>query len=611
MSKKNHHQKKLLTKFFIFIIILCLLVISFFLFFYPYTTTHESDGLYTDLYQHIFIDNKKIIKKINQDLKSSPLKPKLSHLFLSLSDGQSQAIVFKGEGKSFIKAWESAVKKAQDYSSAHQYQPIWLKADLVNYVEQINYKMFNYRINQSGNHEFFRYGLSLDSDLNTAFLEGEINANQLISYRSTRELNYEAVNQYLQVRSQYDHSTFSPLNQYPTEIYFFSSQGFFCDQNQCHNLFSNPEMQSYGRREGDYLNADRVQEIAALASDQLANSIKENGQFVYGWQLSHRLISGYNVVRHAGATWGLLNQYRLTPKPQLLAKIELALSYLEKQIVYQDLQTAYVVEYSEKEIKLGANALAIIAFIEYMEVTNNQKYQDLVIHLGQGITRLMTDFGEYNHVLFYQEAGKKDYDLKEKFRIVYYDGEATFALTKLYSFTKDEKWLTAAKLAIDNFIAADYTKYIDHWIAHALNEVLKYTDSGRYYEFALRNAHENLYVIAHQPTTFHTYFELLMATFEVYDRLQSQNINLKYLETFNEKMFIDTIFARAQFMLDGYFYPEVAMYLPDPAKIVNSFFIRHDLFRSRIDDVQHFLTGYYIYLHQYERLLHYQNLLGQ
>ncbi len=609
MSKKNHHQKKLLTKFFIFVIILCLLVAFLFLFFR--TAINESDSLYSDLYQHIFIDNKKIIKKINQDLKQSPVKSKSSHLFLSLSDGQSQARVFKGEGKNFTKAWDSAVKKAQAYSLAHQYQPIWLKADLVNYVEQIDPKMFNYRINQSGNHEFFRYGLSLDSNLNTAFLEGEINANQLISYRSTRELNYEAVNQYLQARSQYDHSTSTPLNQYSSEIYFFSAYGFFCDQNQCHNLYSNPEMQSYGRRENDYLSAERVQEIATLASDQLSNSIKDNGQFVYGWQLSHRLISGYNVVRHAGATWGLLNQYRLTPKPELLTKIELALSYLEKQVVYQDEKTAYVVEYSEKEIKLGANALAIIAFIEYMEATNSQKYQDLVISLGQGITRLMTDLGEYNHVLFYQEAGKKDYDLKEKFRIVYYDGEATFALTKLYSFTQEEKWLTAAKLAIDNFIAADYTKYIDHWIAHALNEVLKYTDNGRYYEFALRNAHENLYAIAHQPTAFHTYFELLMATFEVYDRLMSQKINLQYLETFNEKMFINTIFARAQFMLDAYFYPEIAMYMPDPAKIVNSFFIRHDLFRSRIDDVQHFLTGYYIYLHQYDRLLYYQKLLSQ
>ena len=80
---------------------------------------------------------------------------------------------------------------------------------------------------------------------------------------------------------------------------------------------------------------------------------------------------------------------------------------------------------------------------------------------------------------------------KEEFRTVYYDGEATFALCRLYSVTGDQVWLDAAKSAVNHFIAADYVQYRDQWVAYSMNEITKYVDDPAYYAFALRNVQEN------------------------------------------------------------------------------------------------------------------------
>ena len=58
-------------------------------------------------------------------------------------------------------------------------------------------------------------------------------------------------------------------------------------------------------------------------------------------------------------------------------------------------------------------------------------------------------------------------------------------------------------------------------------------------------------------------------------------------------------------MLDGYFYPEYAMYMENPSRILGAFMVREDGYRTRIDDVQHCIGGYYLYYKNYAKLVGY------
>lgn len=229
------------------------------------------------------------------------------------------------------------------------------------------------------------------------------------------------------------------------------------------------------------------------------------------------------------------------------------------------------------------------------------KYKTLCEDLGNGILSMMNvEKGTYYHVL------NMDFSKKEEFRTIYYDGEATYALAILYGMTKEDKWLNAAKSAVEHFIEADYTKHRDHWVAYAVNELTKYDKDERYFEFGLRNAQVNLERIYNQNTSYHTYLELLMCTFDLYSRIIEENIQVEYLKQFDKDAFINTILHRAEHMLNGYLYPEYAMYLKQPSKIVGTFCVRHDGYRIRIDDVQHFIAGYYHLLENYEKIMEYK-----
>ena len=225
-------------------------------------------------------------------------------------------------------------------------------------------------------------------------------------------------------------------------------------------------------------------------------------------------------------------------------------------------------------------------------------YTEIACALGNGILSLLNpETGEFSHVL------NMNFSLKERYRTVYYDGEAAYALCRLYRLTKEEKWLFYAEKAVDHFLTADYTRYRDHWVAYAMNEITRYIHRDDYDTFALRNARVNLDFLYKRETTYHTFLELLMVTFETYERILAENPGLPYLKEFDLPYFLRTIRVRADRMLNGFFFPEYAMYMRCPDKILGSFMVRHDGFRVRIDDVQHNIGGFYLYYKNYSRLL--------
>lgn len=416
-----------------------------------------------------------------------------------------------------------------------------------------------------------------------------------------------------------------------------------------------PDGLSRGRREIQNLDAAAARSFVTAASSFLEKQVQQDGSFRYGYYPRFdRVIPGYNCMRHASTIWSLLCQYRITQKASVLSLAARSIDYLlSHTLVYRDPDTAYLSEPLKDEIKLGGGGVLILAITEYLDLCSEEprpeilrsgesrpeilrseaprpeilrsrepltkapnaeilhaknvlpeqkalrrRYTEIACALGNGILSLLNpETGEFSHVL------NMNFSLKERYRTVYYDGEAAYALCRLYRLTKEEKWLFYAKKAVDHFLAADYTRYRDHWVAYAMNEITRYIHRDDYDTFALRNARVNLDFLYKRETTYHTFLELLMVTFETYERILAENPGLPYLKEFDLPYFLRTIRVRADRMLNGFFFPEYAMYMRCPDKILGSFMVRHDGFRVRIDDVQHNIGGFYLYYKNYSRLL--------
>jgi uncharacterized Fe-S cluster-containing radical SAM superfamily protein len=543
-------------------------------------------------------------------------------VFLSVCNKKERAKVFNGSSKTLSGAWANAERKLDEFLTKRRKakEPMgitWAKADVVVSYEEINTVDLNKAVVKNRWVNFMRMGIAFDPQFKgskTAFLENELNANKMIVYYSEREYNsrafeYDANLLFLDNINVYRKKNYGlpPIAEVPERITLFTTRGFFCEEDESgkevvHELYSDFENAGdIGRRRIDTVDGEEIKKVIVAASQFLANEIQPNGQFVYGYiPVFDNLIPTYNIVRHASSLWSIINLYRMSGDDSLIPKIESAIAYMEKEIEFKDENTAFLVERNADEIKLGGCGVAIIMLTEYMDVFKSDKYVDIVTKLANGILEMLNvESGEYWHVLSYP-----GFTFKDRYRIVYYDGEATFGLARAYTFTKDERFLDAAKAAVEHFIREDYTKHIDHWVAYSMLEVTKYLPEVRYYEFALRNVDNNMKDIYERETSFHTYLEMLMAAWQTYQRAIRDGIAEKsaYIKNYNPTYFAQTIYRRARHMLNGYFFPECAMYMKSPEKIAGAFMVRHHSFRTRIDDVQHFIGGYYFYSVLYDEI---------
>lgn len=508
-------------------------------------------------------------------------------VFFSVSDISSRAKVYTGIGNSLSEAWDNAVKRTVKDTKSNPTEPKWVRVDVVSKSwPATSLDILNeLRDTPSG---FDYNGLSFDPGFETAFPEGWMNGCGLYDYKENR-ISLEYLNTWLEENGR------SPMQMLPDNMVEFDCLSWFCDENDeiyalCH------EGADTGRRMVPALDADYAENIIENASSFLLNQVRDDGSFIYGIRPQFdKEIDNYNILRHSGTIWSLICRYRMFPDDALKKTIESTIGYMLEQLRYDEDGAAYLQEVNDSEIKLGANGIAVVTLTEYMDVFQNKTYRDVCVALGEGILNQQDpEVGSYWHVL------NSDFSRLEEFRTVYYDGECTFALTRLYSLTGDQKWLDAACKAIDHFIAADYTQYRDHWVAYSLNEVTKYVDRQDYYDFALANATNNYAKILGRARTYPTNLELLISCFETWQRMVDKG---KDTGDFDVQDLLDAIAARSNRQLSGYFYPEQAMYMQNPQRILGSFMMRNDKFRVRIDDVQHNIGGFYLYWKNYDAML--------
>lgn len=228
--------------------------------------------------------------------------------------------------------------------------------------------------------------------------------------------------------------------------------------------------------------------ISLTKDNYFKNVVKKNGKYIYSYlPEENKKKKGYNILRHAGTTYSILETYELIQDDELLKIAESAINYVIGKVIdfeVNDIPVSVVVE--KDTIKLGGNALTIIMLAKYTQITKNRKYIDLMQRLARYIIETQDKSGEFI-------IQKQRYSTKKiyKFKSEYYPGEAILSLIRLYQLDGNKDWFDSAVLASDYLITvrdkyADINTIVhDHWLLYALNELYREQPHDIYIEHVL------------------------------------------------------------------------------------------------------------------------------
>ena len=512
-------------------------------------------------------------------------------LFFSVSDGAQRAVVVKGSGDSFEAAWQKGLAELRSEMRNKGLRGRWLRVDYVERTQATTMRDLKALLPKV-KRNYFRYGLAFDAAFDVAFLEQELNANAML-YGGNRieHAIFNENNALVYARRKYGAKQDIPFED-DREVFILATRGAFCDESGAMSLLNGPGLDA-GRRNIERLSAEDITGLIETSSQFLARQVGPDGAFVYGYHpCFDRTINAYNTLRHASSTYAMIEAWEVTRDEVLKSSIDRALSYLCNECIRTSKDTdgceiSFVIE-GGKEIKLGANAVAILALTKYADVTGSDQHHALLERLALGIRYMQNrEDGSFVHVLEYPSL-----KIKEPFRTIYYEGEAAFGLMRLYNLTRDERWLEMVERAFDHFIAQNHWKHHDHWLSYCVNELTRHRPEERYFRFGIQNIADHLDFVLKRITTFPTLLELMMAGSEMLARIDKMEEHRHLLAQVDLEKFYQALEHRAHYLLNGYFWPEMAMYFANPDRIVGSFFIRHHAFRVRIDDVEHYLSGF-------------------
>ena len=228
---------------------------------------------------------------------------------------------------------------------------------------------------------------------------------------------------------------------------------------------------------------NQLQQSTIIAGSYLTHMTNDEGMITYEYDPFTNISSfeNYNILRHSGTIYAMMQTFNETKDPLLLQAAQRAISFLIKQI--KPFNESYCIVYND-EVKLGGTALAVIALVEYTIVTGDQKYLSTMNKLADYLLLSQKSSGEFISKRYYSTGEISD------FVSGYYPGEALLALCRLYSLTQDTKLLDSAVSAAQYLIlnrdvdlSIDQLNH-DHWLLMALNDLYRLKQDQIYLDHA-------------------------------------------------------------------------------------------------------------------------------
>lgn len=232
--------------------------------------------------------------------------------------------------------------------------------------------------------------------------------------------------------------------------------------------------------------------VAKAGANKLAELTLESGKFSYRYDaISNAKLSGYNVLRHSGTVWSMLDVFSVTKDEQLLTAANRAVTYLfnEHLRFFRSYLNFCILE--KNSIKLGGNALAALALAKLYEINKSDVLLDISHQLCRFILEERSNHGDFVHKRYFK-SGKIS-----SFRSEYYVGEALLALLACYRITGDSQLLTAVQEVEAELVQQGYgIREQSHWMLYALEQLQRLDASPHIYPHAEKIATE----IINNPT---------------------------------------------------------------------------------------------------------------
>lgn len=220
-----------------------------------------------------------------------------------------------------------------------------------------------------------------------------------------------------------------------------------------------------------------VPEPAAAAARYLAKAQRPDGWFRYEYDLvTGAYRSGNNLVRQAGAAYGLGEYLHLDDDPEIAAVLRRALQALaDASVPYRDGRLV-TLNGDLKGAKTGATALALLAEASYQQATGEQRFATVRRDWLRGLLALRHAGGG-----FAKAPGRPE-------ESAYYNGEAWLALASHEQAFPGEPLLGQVLLELDDYLIERMTRTPDigfyHWGAMAAQRRYQSTKSARFARFA-------------------------------------------------------------------------------------------------------------------------------
>lgn len=231
---------------------------------------------------------------------------------------------------------------------------------------------------------------------------------------------------------------------------------------------------------------------AAIAGgDFVLRQIQKSGQFHYQYYplMNHHPRSDprkYSLPRHAGTVYSLALMHGLTGEARYKEGSERAIQWLNTQMPKQCGAPDRTCVVKGARADLGSASLTMVGMLEYQRQTKDARYADTTRRLANFVLAMQKENGDFHHIFELKNTAPNP-----AIRKMFFSEEAALALVMAHEVLGEQRYLDAARRALDYLTGPKYEGYFlgrfiygaDHWTCIAAEEAWPRLKNPQYIDF--------------------------------------------------------------------------------------------------------------------------------